>query len=271
MDEKKTKKPIYKRWWFWVIVVLVLIIIIAAASGGGKSNVPGSTGVTNSAGPGVSQNSASPSAPAASSTGPSASASPVTGPADLQLTSGNYTAGNDFPAGEYDITAVSGSGNVSSSNIYSGGINAAMGTEEANKAAGSDLYEQKYSNIKLPGDVVLSVSGGVTVRLVSDDASTAPLKPRVQPNTQTVELGNGNFTAGKDFPAGTYDIVAVSGGGNVSSDNLFSGGINAVMGTKGESKSAGIALYEQEYKNIELPQGTALSISGVSIRLIPSK
>ena len=39
------------------------------------------------------------------------------------------------------------------------------------------------------------------------------------------------LSLGIDFPAGKYDIVAVSGGGNVSSSNAFDGGINAVMGT----------------------------------------
>jgi hypothetical protein len=175
----------------------------------------------------------------------------------------------DFPAGTYDIVAISGSGNVTSGNMYTGGINAMMGTKEANDAAGTDLYEQEYANIRLPNGVVLSVSGGVAIKISSDDADPAPLNIRQQPNTETISLGSGNFTAGKDFPAGTYDIVAVSGGGNVSSDNMYSGGINAVMGPK--EANAGIDLYEQAYKNIDLPADTTLSIDGVKIELIPSK
>lgn len=57
---------------------------------------------------------------------------------------------------------------------------------------------------------------------------------------------NGNFVAGTDFPAGVYDIQAVSGNGNVSSDNIYSGGLNAIMGVKNDE------LYEKEYKNISL-------------------
>ncbi len=194
---------------------------------------------------------------------PPADPEPIT--VDQEFSSGNYTAGIDFPAGTYDIVAVSGGGNVSSSNAFSGGINAVMGTEDQNELV--DMYEQEYSNIDLPDGVVLSISG-VTVRLTCDDASGAPLTPRNQEITETVELGNGNFVAGEDFPAGVYNIVAVSGGGNVSSSNLYDGGINAIMGTEDQNEL--MDMYEPEYKNIDLPEGTTLTIDGVQVQLVPS-
>ena len=182
---------------------------------------------------------------------------------EQEFSSGNYTAGIDFPAGKYDIVAVSGGGNVSSSNAFDGGINAVMGTEDKNELM--DMYEQEYSNIDLPDGTTLSISG-VTVRLTCDAASGAPLTPRNQVITETVDLGN--FVAGEDFPAGVYNIVAVSGAGNVSSDNMFNGGLNAMMGTEEENQI--MDMYEQEYKNIDLPDGTTLTISGVQIQLVPS-
>lgn len=262
MDDVK-KRPFYKSWWFWVLLAVFLIIVVAAASGGDKTS--DQAGVSAPAGS-PSQVQASASAPA--SVPP---ASPAAVKADMQLGSGYYTSGIDFPPGKYDITAVSGSGNVSSNNMFSGGINALMGTEEADKAVGGGLFQQQYSNISLPEGVVLSVSGGVTVRITSDNASAAPLKQRVQPNTQTVELGNGNFVSGEDFPAGTYDIAALSGGGNVSSDNMFSGGINSIMGVAEANDVIGGGLYEQTYKNVQLPEGVTLTVDGVKIQLVPSK
>jgi hypothetical protein len=247
-----------KRRWSWVPLVILLIIITAACGGNTQKNLNG----TNSPAANSSQ-----TVPAESASPSSASGAK----AQLQLTSGNYTSGIDFPAGKYNISAVSGSGNVSSSNLYSGGINAAMGTAEADKAAGGNIYQQQYSNINLPDGIVLSISGGVTIEITSDAASSAPLKHRVQPNTKTIDLGNGNFIAGKDFPAGTYDVIAVSGSGNVSSDNMFSGGINAVMGTKDANSGLGTNLYEQAYKNVDLPDGTTITIDAVKIQLVPSK
>lgn len=79
----------------------------------------------------------------------------------------------------------------------------------------------------------------------------------------TVMLENGNFVAGTDFAAGTYDIEAVSGAGNVFSDNLI-GGINAMMATVSENTSG---FYEQKYSNIQLPDGTTLTVDGVKVRL----
>ena len=42
---------------------------------------------------------------------------------EIDLTAGNYTAGIDLPVGTYNLTATAGSGNVSSSNMYNGGLN----------------------------------------------------------------------------------------------------------------------------------------------------
>ena len=186
---------------------------------------------------------------------------------EIEFGSGNYTAGIDFPEGKYDIVAISGSGNVSSSNSFSGGINAMMGTEDANEFA--DLYEQEYKNIELPNGEVLSVSGGVTIKISSDEASGKALAPRNQSITETITLGNGNFVSGEDFPAGIYDLIAISGGGNVSSDNIFDGGINAIMGTEDQNTFGN--LYEPQYKNVELPEGVTLKIDGVELQLVPSK
>jgi len=72
------------------------------------------------------------------------------------------------------------------------------------------------------------------------------------------EFGNGNFTVGKDFDKGVYNIVAVSGGGNVH----CAGAINAIMGTRDDD------FYEKEYKNIKFENGNVLEIMNITIKLI---
>lgn len=89
-------------------------------------------------------------------------------------------------------------------------------------------------------------------------------KAQEELEARTIELSNGNYVAGTDFEAGTYTITAVSGNGNVHSSNMFSGGLNAIMGTNNDG------FYELEYKNIKLPVGTTLTIDGVTVRLTPS-
>lgn len=84
-------------------------------------------------------------------------------------------------------------------------------------------------------------------------------------SSEEIELSNGNYVAGENFDAGTYDVVAVKGSGNVISSNMFSGGINAMMGV-GDSE-----FYAKEYKNIKLPNKTTLKIDGVTVKLIRKK
>jgi hypothetical protein len=191
----------------------------------------------------------------------------TTKPYDCELMSGHFTAGIDIPAGTYDIEAVEGAGNVTSSNLLDGGINAMMGVPDSSNPA-ADLYEQKYSNIKLPKGTVLSVDK-VKVKLTSQNAAVDAMAPRTEDTANKVTLDNGNFTAGTDFPGGVYDIIAVSGSGNVSSSNLLDGGINAMMGT--EDANSIIDAYEQKYQNISLPKDTTLTIDGVTVDLIPVK
>lgn len=176
---------------------------------------------------------------------------------DTQLGSGHYISGIDFPAGTYSLTAVKGGGNVSSDNMYNGGINAIMGVKD------DDFYQKEYSNISLPYGTRLSIDG-VTLNIHSDNASGAPLSKREQHNTEEVTLGNGNFIAGVNFPAGIYDIVAISGSGNVYTNNMYDGGLNAVMGVKNSD------FYINEYKNVSLASGVTLTVDGVKIKLIPS-
>lgn len=78
---------------------------------------------------------------------------------EYTFSSGNYIAGEDFPAGRYDIVAIKGNGNVNSDNSFDGGINAIMGVDSA------EFYEKEYKNITLKNKIGLHISG-VTVKLV---------------------------------------------------------------------------------------------------------
>lgn len=180
---------------------------------------------------------------------------------EAEFTDGNYTAGIDFPAGRYTITAIAGTGNVSSSNRYDGGLSEIMGVED------DDVKE--FKNARFDDDVILKVKNGVTIKIHSDKADATPLKKRVQPNTETVRFTSGYYISGEDFPAGVYDVVAIEGTGNVSSDNMWDGGINAAVGI---TDGLWADLYSKEYKNIELPEGVELEVSGgLTVDLVPSK
>ena len=185
---------------------------------------------------------------------------------DFRLTSGHHTAGIDFPAGVYDLEAVQWCGTVISSNDA---ISLDMGTPEYN-TDGQSHYEQTAEGVDLPTGTVLSLSGGVTLRLTCPDADPTPLALREQDITEDVKLAPGKYTAGTDFPAGVYDFTALNGVGNVESSNMHDGGICEVMGTTWRI-AEGFGFCDQKYENVSLPEGTVLNTSGVDLLLTPSE
>ena len=174
---------------------------------------------------------------------------------EIDLSAGNYIAGKDVPVGTYNITATSGSGNVSSSNMYNGGLNEVMGAEN------DGISQQAFNGLAMDENVTLSVGGNVVIHLVSEDAQTGNVTARGEASGTPVDLQAGNYTSGTDFPAGTYTIVATGGSGNVSSSNMYNGGLNEVMGNDG----FGIT----QFNNAVLPEGETLSVSGTTVQLVP--
>lgn len=256
--KKNTRGPAF--------LYLVAMIIFAGIAGGNSGNIPpaasgqssttlSSVASVRSTAPGASSVM---SQAGQSSAALASSAVSTLKPYSATLGSGHYTSGIDFPAGTYTITAVKGNGNVSTSNMYSGGLNAVMGVKAG------DMYQKEFKNAKIPDGEVLSVSG-VTVKISSVGNVNTQLKKRENTASKEVTFSAGNYVAGTNFPEGTYDVVVIKGSGNVSSDNMYEGGLNAVMSTKTDD------MYIKEFKNASFKSGVTLTISGVTVKLVPSK
>lgn len=241
-----------KKIWLLVGIVLVAlagIYLIGLGTGMVKPQEDSSSATTESAAnSSVIENSIS-------STGDE----PTTEPYSGTFTAGHYTAGIDFPAGNYDLTAVSGTGNVSSDNLFSGGLNEIMGLSD------NDIYQPSFHGAVLETGVVLSISGDLQLQLDCSAAMTGTMQARQNTATQEYTFSSGNYVCGTDFEPGTYVLTAVSGDGNVSSDNLYSGGLNEIMGVQNDS------MYIATFQNAMFESGDTLSISGVTIQLTPSK
>lgn len=176
---------------------------------------------------------------------------------EVDLSAGNYTAGVDIPVGTYNLVATGGSGNVSSSNMFSGGLNEIMGNP-------ADEYSiDSFNGLKMDDDVVLTLGGTVTLHLVSENAKLGGITARSATDAAPIDFGAGNYTCGSDFPPGTYNVVATGGNGNVNSDNMFNGGLNEIMGTSNDGLSI------TQYNNAIFEDGNVLSISGTSVQLVP--
>lgn len=253
---EKKKKSIFKKWWFWVIIVVVV------------AGIGGASGSTKDKEEDKKETVSAQSDPKASEDAKEDNDSkeendtkdePETEPFETNLTAGYYTAGVDIPAGTYTLTAVAGSGNVNSSNMYSGGLNEIM-------SAQADEYSiSEFKNAKLEAGVTLNLSGTIELKISCDSASVSEMEPRKNPLTEEVTLGSGNYVAGTDFPAGEYDVVAVDGSGNVNSSNMYSGGLNEIFSTATDGYSI------SQFKNAQMEEGVELSISSCTVKLVPSK
>lgn len=172
------------------------------------------------------------------------------------LTAGHYTAGIDIPPGTYTITTLSGNGQVSSTKVFSGAID----------GKGSDNRENlktTIDNVQLPENVVLTLTGSLVTKITTDTADLKAMTPRKNAAVNPINLTPGQYKSGQDFAAGTYDVIWVSGLGTVSSSNLFDQGIFERMGFDD--------LTAKEFKNLELKDGSTLTVSDLTIKLVPSK
>lgn len=78
-----------------------------------------------------------------------------------------------------------------------------------------------------------------------------------------VQLTNGSYTAGVDFPAGKYDLYAVAGSGDVITDDPhnYANSLFLMMAVRANAYSI------TNYQNVLLSEGTVIKITGVTIEL----
>lgn len=181
-------------------------------------------------------------------------------PYETQLTAGHYIAGKDIPVGTYNITWISGNGNVMGGSIFRGGINEIFGTD-------SSYAITSYANCTLNQGEVLTIMDDLKVDIASAAADVEGMVPRQQAaGLGTFQLSAGSYLIGQDIPAGTFNITAVSGrSGNVMTDYAsWDNGINEIMGLGSEYAI-------QECHNIVLTAGGHLTVtSSITIQLTPA-
>lgn len=174
----------------------------------------------------------------------------------LYLQSGYYTAGVDIPSGTYDLEVICGNGYVTSDNYEFGRISESMGTYD-------NSYSSAFRGMILNDGNTLKIDG-VTLKLTSTDASTAPLAGREAWAEEGYTLVSGNHKAGRDFPAGVYDIFYSSGNGYVDLTNEDESIYDYYMiGTDPEWDT-------QVFYHCNLPEGTEIAIGNVQIDIYPS-
>lgn len=182
---------------------------------------------------------------------------------ESRLGQGEYVGGVHIPEGTYTVTSEE-EGFVS---VY---------VEDAENEIW--LYESLDSETPVLEEVcvyqgaVVTVSGDTFAVFSTENAQTDTMVGEANPLTEEIRLDGGKaYTAGKDFPAGVYDVSAVSGYGGPALTVYDSQG--------GELDFRGIWLSdsedaEKEYRNLVIPEGallTAKDYETLEILLKPSE
>lgn len=179
---------------------------------------------------------------------------------EYTLTAGNYTAGIDIPIGKCDLKAVMGTGNVFSSNMYEGGINALFGVDDETQS-----YTDSFTGLSLPKDTVLTVSGNVEIKLIYSTLDGGFIG-RTYNEKKAVTLSDGNYYVGSDFKEGTYKITVISGSGNIYNSSMYDNALNEMFGVEDESE-----LYIPQFNNAVFKTADTISVSGgLTVKFTPT-
>ncbi|MBS7007835.1 hypothetical protein [Anaerostipes sp.] len=188
----------------------------------------------------------------------------------MDISSGRYVVGLDIPEGIYTMT---GTGNDISLSVTN--------TEQYisiyerltdRKTPGEDQYRE-VKNVRLYQGALIEVLNSGTIHCKTSNANLDKLRtPGENPLKKEVEVA-GVMTAGKDFPAGTYDVIAVSAEGEFhytyEQDKDEEYGANVLWLSENSEEDEA-----RKYVNLELPAGTEITISseeGQQVKLVPSK
>lgn len=188
----------------------------------------------------------------------------------VKLSSGRYIVGLDFPEGNYTMT---GAGDDLSFSAINDVQNISIYEQVTNKKTLEANRFCKVKNVRLYQGSLVEVSGKGYISCKTSDANLKKMgEPRGNSLSQEVEV-SGVMTAGKDFPAGTYDIVAVNGEGEI--DFTFEQDKDDEYGAHRVWLSEDPQGEEPDkYVNLELTKGTEIEIlseGDLQVKLVPSK
>jgi hypothetical protein len=203
------------------------------------------------------------------------------------ITSGNFVSGVDFAPGEYDITAIGGTGQlyVYTPNDGESFKHMSENPEDPDNSYYTNLIKQD-NNVLLPSGSLITVNDMVVeLDLTNSQDKSLNINFNKNPASKEISFSKGKYTAGKDFPVGTYDLTYTEHYGNVWMSNM----IGTITGGayKNESESAHLAAkdankanesdrsaaveFQNGFKNATFSEGDSLEVSSDNFKMTPSK
>lgn len=200
------------------------------------------------------------------------------------ITSGNFVSGVDFAPGEYDITAIGGTGQLY---VYTpdDGESFKHMSENPDNSDYTNLIKQD-NNVLLPSGSLITVNNMVIeLNLIDSQDKNRNINFDKNPANKEISLPQGKYTAGKDFPAGTYDLTYTEHYGNVWMSGMISTITKGAYKNENESvhlaaknankanesdRSAAVE-FQNGFKNATFSEGDSLEVSSDNFKMTPSK
>ena len=177
---------------------------------------------------------------------------------ETALEAGIYKGGVHIPEGSYTVTLESGTGSLSLEDpenaIY---LNYHFGYEGEAETA---------EDIRIYRGAILTVGEKGVLRFQSENARM-DLTGLPNPLSGTWRRSEG-FEAGREVPAGVYDITCIEGVGILDYDVDHSEGYASYEGMMIEADSEDVP---RVIRNVVLPEGTYVNIEGMTLELTPSE
>ena len=198
---------------------------------------------------------------------------------ETTLTAGVYKCGVHIPEGNYYVRIDSGSGRMvlddEENSIY---LEYEMSTVEdmpeetvVENEDGTEIYlgedyMTEVMDVRIYEGAILEIEDQAVLFFQTDNAQMN-LTSMANPITGSWELAD-SFTAGEDLPAGVYDATCIKGAGifdyEIDRGDEFYSYEGKLIGT-------GASGFTETIKNIVLPEGTTVTIEGMTVQLTPSE
>ena len=180
---------------------------------------------------------------------------------EQSLQAGLYQVGVDLPAGKYTLTGEEG-------------MEIALNQNDPYIHYQETFDEElTLDGIFLVDDTSVQIKGGNSIILRTENAQTGSMTEKMaNPLTETYAV-TGDIVAGEDFPAGVYDIIVEEGEYIFLSYDvdLNEGGAYGFYYLLDADPDPESPSYTNHYRNIVLPEGTAINTDDARIILEPSQ
>lgn len=186
---------------------------------------------------------------------------PETGePYSVTLGAGLYKCGVHIPEGVYRVVLESGSGSL---NVEDEVNYISLFYSFGNDSEIEEIRE--VDDVRIYKGALVTILDNVTLRFETENAQME-LGGIANPNTESRTLEE-QFVVGKDIPAGVYDVYCEEGSG-IFEYYIPMDGYDSYEGKLiGDSQST----LPRTFKNVVLPDGVEVTITGMKVTLTPSE